>query len=75
MVLAAGHLGDGDLEEACRIISQALDADVQLESSRCEQYLRQLRRQMAPFVAHTSVRLLDEALRANAMWTASTPGV
>jgi tetratricopeptide (TPR) repeat protein len=75
MVLAAGHLGDGDLEEARRIISQALDADVQLESSRCEQYLRQLRRQMAPFVAHTSVRLLDEALRANAMWTASTPGV
>jgi hypothetical protein len=68
MVLAAGHLGMGDLEEACRPAQTALHLGVQLKSARCVEYLRQFRRQLAPFASSVPVRELDAFGGNHALW-------
>jgi hypothetical protein len=75
MVLAAGHVGDGGksaaIEEACRVAQSALDLGAPLKSGRCAEYLRQFRRQLAPFAKTAPVLALNEYGEEHALWRAS----
>lgn len=75
MVLASGHLGNGGksvaIEEACRVAQTALDLGTQLKSGRCAEYMRQFRRQLAPFAKTAPVRALNEYAEQHALWRAS----
>jgi len=75
MVLASGHLGNSRksvaIEEACRVAQTALDLGAQVRSGRCVEYLRQFRRQLAPYAKTESVRALTEYAEEHALWRAS----
>jgi hypothetical protein len=73
MVLAAGHLGVGEVEEACRVAQAALDLGVQLKSGRCVEYLRQFRQQLSAHVGTAAIRSLDDYGSTHMLWIASTP--
>jgi hypothetical protein len=49
MVLAAGHLGNGGIDEACDAARQALDLGTALRSARCTEYVWAFRQQLADF--------------------------
>lgn len=72
MVLAAGMLGQGEVEEACRIASAALDLGEGIRSARCVQYLREFRRSLTQ-IGPQSAAALDLARRAadHPFWLAS----
>jgi hypothetical protein len=73
MVLAAGHLGQGSLEEACRTVQLALEIGDQLKSARCVEYLRQFRRTLQPFVKSRAVRALSDSANDHVLWIGSAP--
>ncbi|MFB9319764.1 hypothetical protein [Cryptosporangium minutisporangium] len=71
MVQAAGHLGQGDVEQACVTARAALDLGEQVRSARCVEYLRQFRKQLAPHAASAHVRELVGAAGEHHLWVAS----
>jgi len=73
LVLAAGHLGQGEVEEACVAVRQALDLGAQVKSARCVEYLRQLRRRLEPFRSTSCVKELVDVGGAYALWAACGP--
>jgi tetratricopeptide (TPR) repeat protein len=73
MVLAAGHLARGEVEEACRVAQAALDLGAQLKSGRCVEYLRQFRRQLDAHLGTAAARSLADYGRTHTLWIASSP--
>jgi hypothetical protein len=71
MVLADAHLRAGDVEEACRVASDALDLGGQLRSARAVSYLAEFRTALVPFQRHASVRDLTEQADEHRLWTAA----
>jgi hypothetical protein len=71
MVLAAGHLGRGDLEQACSVVQRAVDMVQQLKSARCVEYLRQFRTRLRPLAQAATVQALSEELADNPLWAIS----
>jgi len=60
MVLAAGHLGNGEIDEACDAARQALDLGTALRFARCTEYVRAFRQQLADFDRLPAVRDLGQ---------------
>ena len=73
MVLAAGHLGQGNIEEACSTAQMALEIGDQVKSARCITYLRQFRRNLQPFVESAAARALADSATDHALWIGSAP--
>lgn len=74
MVLAAGHLGDGqsgDVEQACEAVKSALTLGSQVQSARCIEYVRQFRRSLGPLATHRAVLALSEEVREHPLWQAA----
>lgn len=71
MVLAAGLLGQGEVEESCRVASSALDLGDGVQSARCIEYLRQFRKTLEAH--HNSAAVLDLSATASdhPLWIAS----
>lgn len=70
MVLAAGHLGAGDIEQACLVAGDALVAGRALRSARAAEYVAAFRRQLAPHFAVVQVVELDRMAAGHPLWEA-----
>jgi hypothetical protein len=73
MVLAAGHLGQGDTEQACQAVRTALTLGAEVRSSRCVEYLRQFRQRLVKHARSTAVRTLADEAAEHPLWMASEP--
>ncbi len=71
MVLADAHLRAGDVEEACRVMLDALDLGEQLRSARCVSYLREFRTSLAPHAKNSAVRELHDQAAEHRLWMAT----
>lgn len=68
MVLAAGHLGNGDADEAAAVTRRALDMGVALRSARCSEYVRAFRRQLSAAGHRQTLTTLDEYAADHPLW-------
>lgn len=68
MVLAAGYLGSGDVDEACAAVRRALDAGSALKSARCAEYTRVFRNQLAGLERVAVVRELNAYAAEHPLW-------
>ncbi|TDC09246.1 hypothetical protein E1267_08035 [Nonomuraea longispora] len=59
-LLAAGLLQSGELEEACKVATRALELSGELQSSRSRSYADDLRRRLKPYRNERPVRALRE---------------
>jgi tetratricopeptide (TPR) repeat protein len=66
--LAATYLPDGEIEEVCRLAGEALTIAASTRSDRAVQRVRELRAQLAPWAAETTVRDLDDHLASTEAW-------
>lgn len=73
MVLAAGHLGTGDVEEACLTARRALDLGAAIRSARCVEYLRAFRTQLVELAGLPAIRDLEEYATDHALWRSADP--
>ncbi|MFJ8026320.1 hypothetical protein [Streptomyces sp. NPDC096311] len=71
MVLADAHLRAGDVEEACRVVLDALDLGEQLKSARCVSYLAEFRENLAATSGSVTSRDFAEQVREHRLWAAS----
>lgn len=63
-LLASAHAGQGDIESACAVGSEALAMAVELRSARAVGYVTALRRQLLPYAAATPVVSFERAVAA-----------
>lgn len=68
MVRATGHLGNGDVDEACAAARQALDLGTALRSARCVEYVRAFRQQLAGFDRLPAARDLNQHAADHPLW-------
>ncbi|MEU9508571.1 hypothetical protein AB0D32_20115 [Micromonospora sp. NPDC048170] len=73
MVLATGYVSSGEIEEACRVIREAILSGDQIKSRRCIDYMRGVRRLLEPFTGSSAVRELVECVAETALWESSMP--
>jgi hypothetical protein len=72
MVLAAGHLGGGDVDQACEAAQRALDLGAAVRSARCAEYVRAFRQQLRDLEGLTAVRDLHEYAADHPLWLPSS---
>jgi len=72
MVLADAHLTAGDLEAACNVALDALDAGEQLKSARALTYVRDFRQHLAPYAETAAARDLSEQAANYRLWNRSS---
>ncbi len=68
MVLAAGHLGNGDADEAAAVARRALDMGAALRSARCSEYVLAFRRQLSAAGHRRTLLTLDEEAADHPLW-------
>jgi tetratricopeptide (TPR) repeat protein len=71
MVLAAGHLGTGDIEKACDTTRRALSVGTNVKSARAVDYLRQFRSKLAQHGANDAVVALSADAADAPLWRAT----
>jgi hypothetical protein len=72
MVLATGHLGTGDVDQACEAARRALDLGTTVRSARCAEYIRAFRQQLGEFEGLAVVRDLHEYAADHPLWLPSS---
>ncbi|MBB5868566.1 hypothetical protein F4553_001945 [Allocatelliglobosispora scoriae] len=72
MVLATGHLQQGEIEQACHVVQSALTIGEQVQSVRCVEYLRTFRAALAEADSPGLVAALDEWAAEHRLWIASS---
>ena len=68
MVLAAGHLGNGDPDEAAAVARRALDMGAALRSARCSDYVHAFRRQLSAAGHRRTLMTLGEYAADHPLW-------
>jgi tetratricopeptide (TPR) repeat protein len=66
--LAATYLPDDEIEKLCRLAGEALTIAASTRSDRAVQQVQELRAQLAPWAAETTVRDLDDHLATTEAW-------
>jgi len=68
MVLADAHLAAGEVERACRVALNALNAGEQIRSARCIGYLREFRQHLAAAGENRAATELEEQAINSRLW-------
>ncbi|MEJ3652048.1 XRE family transcriptional regulator [Actinomycetes bacterium KLBMP 9759] len=69
MVLAGAHVDRGDIEEGCRVATEALAAGDALRSARCRTYVDEFKQRLARNRSNPIVRTFAAQVREHHLWT------
>lgn len=72
MVLADAHLDRGDVDEGCRVASEAFAVGEGLESARCRRYVDEFRHRLLRHRDSSEVRAFAARSRSSRLWAQST---
>lgn len=68
MVLADAHLDRGDVDEGCRVASEAFTVGEGLESARCRGYVDEFKQRLLRHKGSTVVREFVTSVRGSRLW-------
>ncbi len=72
MVLGDAHLAAGEVEQACRIVLNALQAGEQIRSARCVGYLREFRQHLGSVGKSRAIAEFEEQASKSRLWRISS---
>jgi hypothetical protein len=71
-VLADAHVDRGDIDEGCRVATEALAAGDALRSARCRRCLDEFKQRLARHRSNPVVRAFAAQVREHHLWTSAS---